>query len=156
MPKTSNKFTLYASLALVPLGLLTAATFFGTGAKAQDKQEPKKPQDVVLAKDKYKNIKVLTELPADDLPKTMEAWNSALGVKCDFCHTKKDNEMVWHLDDNKHKTIAREMVIMSRDMRTRYKAIKNKTSCFMCHQGKPEPMMRPAPVVPKPEEKKDN
>jgi hypothetical protein len=114
-------------------GLMIAASV------AQDNQPRKK-----TAREVYKNIKVFPkDLPADQVIPIMHKINDSLGVKCDFCHvieTTADGKHVgWEKDDKKMKSVAREMITMTSNMRAKQKFLKNKASCYMCHHGKPEP-----------------
>lgn len=113
----------------LPALLLVAASV------AQDK-EPEKPQ---TAKEKFKNIKVLKNLPADQLIPVMRKWNVALGVKCDFCHVIAADHSGFEKDDKPEKNAARKMVQMTVDINKRYKAVEKKVSCMTCHHGNKEP-----------------
>ena len=92
---------------------------------------------------KYKNIKVLKELPADQLIPVMHKINDALGVKCDFCHVVNADHTGFDLDTKPEKKKAREMMLMVKDITKHQKTLDNKASCFMCHHGAPEPSMEP-------------
>src|SRR5882724_7130878 len=56
----------------------------------------------------FKNIKVLTGTPADQLFPTMQFFEASLGVGCDFCHNGPRDV------DTVRKARAREMVAMVR------------------------------------------
>ena len=58
---------------------------------------------------KFKNIKVLNDMPADQLGKVMNLMGAALGVGCSYCHTGYD----FHKDDNPKKEVARRMLRMT-------------------------------------------
>jgi len=136
---------LFASAIVLPVIILSASA-------TKPKQDPKP----VMATEKYKNIKVLTMIKADDLGPLMHKWNDALGVKCDFCHvieTTADGKHIgWEKDDKKMKARAREMVTMCLDVNKNTKVVEGKVTCFMCHRGKAEPDRLPPP--PPPAEKK--
>ena len=68
--------------SLMALAMVGPLAVMGVLVCAQPQGDAKGP----TAKEKYKNIKVLTKLPADQLIPTMRAWNEALGVRCDYCH----------------------------------------------------------------------
>lgn len=124
---------LIASMA-VPAMLLGALSL------AQDKA----PSGQKTAKQQYKNIKVLQNLPADQLIPVMREWNAALGVKCNFCHVINPDHTGFEKDDNHHKEKARQMYRMNVDINKRYKAAEKKVTCFTCHHGRAEPEEAPA------------
>jgi Photosynthetic reaction centre cytochrome C subunit len=90
---------------------------------------------------KFKNLKVLPKnISEAALDKIMDDFNAALGVSCDFCHTKneKTNDLVFELDKKSEKLIARKMMIMTNDINKKYFAAKA-VSCITCHRQKPYP-----------------
>jgi hypothetical protein len=142
-----------AGLAVVTsTALLLAAG--GASARQDDKaQEPKGKRGTIARK--YKNIKVLGDLPADQLGPIMHAWNDSLGVKCTFCHVEETTSegkkvMNYEVDTNPLKNIARDMVTLTVTLNKTQKSVANKVTCYTCHQGKPEPVN----ALPKPAEKK--
>ena len=90
---------------------------------------------------KYKNIKVLKDLPSDQLIPVMHKINESLGVKCDFCHVVNASRTGFDLDTNPMKNKAREMIVMTGDIMKNQKTLKGKGSCFMCHRGSQEPVL---------------
>src|SRR5438270_13679692 len=58
---------------------------------------------------KFRNIKVLTDMPADQLGKVMNIIAASLGKDCNFCHVADSFEK----DDMKSKATAREMMRMT-------------------------------------------
>lgn len=91
--------------------------------------------------DKFQNLQVLDpEISKDDLKNVMEKFTAALGVKCSFCHTIDE----YHLDDNKHKPMARDMIKLVIHMRSNAEMYfpeeteMDKVGCAMCHQGEAE------------------
>ena len=125
---------------IVRRGLFAAALVgpFALGGVLVHAQEGKKPSGQT-AKDKYKNIKVLKELPADQLIPYMHAYNTALGVKCDFCHVVNADHSGFEKDDKPMKNKAREMIVLVKDLNGKYKTIDKKATCAMCHHGHAEP-----------------
>jgi len=87
----------------------------------------------------FKNIKVLKDLPADQLMPTMQAFNAALGVKCNFCHVAED----FASDNNPHKGVTREMVLMTQRLNAKEPSVNKQVRCFTCHRGEPEPSNSP-------------
>lgn len=93
--------------------------------------------DATHAKTKY--------LEKKEVVKTMIQWNKALGVKCDFCHTKDRSQTYKSLAgktvDAKelkalvHQRIARAML---GDMLYINKKENKNYTCNTCHQGSKE------------------
>jgi cytochrome c553 len=98
-----------------------------------------------------RNLKVLPkDISHEDLDKTMDAWKSALGVHCNFCHAPSADSTSHHLDfasDAKpEKNIARHMFTMAAKINKKYfhfdKDDKGSTpavTCVTCHHGSPHP-----------------
>ena len=63
-----------------------------------------------------KNIQVLTGLPQSQLVPVMNYMGSSLGVKCTFCHVKKDDKWDFVSDEKPEKGTAREMIKMVHGM----------------------------------------
>ena len=122
---------LFAVALVAPLALV------GVLVHAQEGKKPGAP--IMTSKQKFKNIKVLKELPADQLIPYMHAYNTALGVKCDFCHVVNADHTGFDKDDKPMKQKAREMIVLVKDLNGKYKTIDKKATCAMCHHGHPEP-----------------
>jgi hypothetical protein len=127
------------------VGLFAPTFLLGALCVAQESKKLEKP---LTAAQKYKNIKVLKDLPADQLGPLMHKFNDALGVKCDACHVVDANHKGWEKDDKKMKETARDMIRLTNDLNRRQKALKGKATCFLCHHGKPEPQNQPAGAAP--------
>ena len=93
----------------------------------------------MTSKQKFKNIKVLKDLPADQMIPLMQKINASLGVKCDFCHVIKQDHSGFELDEKPAKNVARDMIKMTQTMNKKFKSVKNKVNCFTCHRGHQEP-----------------
>ena len=136
-----------ARAVLTAVGVLSLSGLFSlVGAQESTPATKKKP---VTARQQYKNIKVLKDLPADQLIPVMHNINTSLGVRCDFCHVINPDHTGFEKDDKPAKETARQMVLMVQRLNRREKAVDNKATCFMCHHGRPEPeTMAPAPPPP--------
>ncbi len=88
-----------------------------------------------------KNLKLLQ--PSDIRP-MMGAFRTALGVQCTFCHVQGD----FASDENPHKDIARKMIVMEREINTKFPDGKDHVSCYTCHRGAEEPLMTPPAAAP--------
>lgn len=132
VPRLARRVLLAAAVT-APLAL------FGVLVHAQ---EGKKADAQITSRQKYKNIKVLKDLPADQLIPYMHAYNTALGVKCDFCHVINPDHSGFEKDDKPMKRKAREMILLTKDLNGKYKTIDKKATCAMCHHGHAEPETR--------------
>ena len=88
-----------------------------------------------------KNLKLL---PPEHLMETMHAFQTALGVRCDFCHVRGD----FASDEKPHKEIARKMIVMAREINAKFPDGKMHVTCYTCHRGEEEPATAPAPKPP--------
>jgi hypothetical protein len=89
----------------------------------------------------------------------MKSFTVALGVKCNFCHVRmNDEQKTWNFasDSNNHKKIARTMMRMTGDLNKKYFDVRNsreltadlEVTCYTCHGGKAHPAK--FPPAPKP------
>lgn len=96
-------------------------------------------QSAPTAGQKFKNIKVLNDVPADDIGKIMNIMGQSLGVDCSFCHTGYDFEK----EGKEKKDIAREMIKMTFELNQKYFGGEMEVSCNTCHNGRPHPRTAP-------------
>src|SRR5579871_2014853 len=122
---------------LLVTGILGPVALLGAWSLAQNGAAPPKGP---TAKEKFKNIKVLKDLPADQLLPLMHAFNDSLGVRCDFCHVERQFDK----DNKPAKNMARKMIVMTNDLNAHEKILDKKATCYMCHHGHPEPETRPS------------
>ena len=90
---------------------------------------------------KYKNLKVLPKnISEAALDKIMDSYNIALGVSCDYCHSKnnKTNNLVFEADSKPEKLVARKMMVMTNEMNKKYFK-GTAVSCITCHRQQPYP-----------------
>lgn len=92
---------------------------------------------VETAGQKFKNIKVLTDMPADQMGKVMNQFSASLGVNCKFCHASNDAD--FEKDGNEHKDIAREMIKMTFEINKSAFQGRPEVTCNTCHQGNGHP-----------------
>jgi len=97
------------------------------------------------AGEKFKNITVLNDMPADQLGKVMNIFSASLGKNCSFCHV----EDKFDLDEKKEKATAREMIKMTVELNKEHFRGRPEISCNTCHGGKERPQSLPglAPVA---------
>jgi len=96
-------------------------------------------QTVETAGQHFKNIKVLNEMPADQLGKAMNLFSASLGVHCDFCHYGEDFEK----DGKREKDTARQMLKMMFALNKDYFRGRPEVSCNSCHNGRERPQAVP-------------
>ena len=113
------------SIILIPLTLTTVARPSGTPA------EPQK-----TAQQAFKNIRVLKDIPADELIPSMEFITSSLGVECNYCHDRNAFEK----DDKLPKQTARRMMEMLVAINGQNFQSKRGVTCYTCHRGSIKPV----------------
>ncbi|MCU0227631.1 MAG: c-type cytochrome [Bryobacterales bacterium] len=125
--------------------LLVSPSAFGQQPVAEEK--PQTPwvedNDTRPAEVAYKNIKVLTGLPANRMKALMNTWKNSLGVECTFCHVKGE----WDSDSVKEKGYAREMQKLTVNIARDYFDGKEEVTCYTCHRGEAHPAKR-LPAAP--------
>jgi photosynthetic reaction center cytochrome c subunit len=97
------------------------------------------------ASEKYKNIKILKDIPADQLIPSMQFISASLGVECDFCHVEgTGGRLEFDKDDKKEKKTAREMMQMMFAINKNNFEGEREVTCNTCHRGAPHPQGIPA------------
>jgi photosynthetic reaction center cytochrome c subunit len=121
--------------------VLAAAVVVGAqGGGGQQPQAPPKPGQ--LAPDYFKNIKVLKNVPAEQLRTQMQYFAASLGVQCNFCHVQGQFDS----DDNPRKDRARKMMAMV-DRFNENAANDITVTCATCHHGHVPPERTPTLAV---------
>lgn len=99
---------------------------------------------VAATKPVYRNLKVLPQdISEQKLDSMMHSYNQALGVNCEFCHTKKGYNVDFDSDENKMKENARDMIRLTMDINKQYfrydttvhPVYLNTVACYTCHRG---------------------
>jgi hypothetical protein len=92
----------------------------------------------------FKNLKVLTNVPANRLVAVMDiGYGKSLGVSCTHCHVAGE----WEREDKPQKQIARDMMQMNRELNDKLRAIPNLkgqppvANCTTCHRGQVKPAL---------------
>jgi len=139
-PLSSHRFLIgLAAALLIGACCLTAA--------AQNQPARRVP----TSGEQFKNIKVLKDLPADQMIPVMHQISVSLGVQCIFCHEVNTDAQGQHTgfekDTKKEKEAARAMITMTQDLNAHQRILDKKATCFMCHHGRAEPQVR-APMPP--------
>ena len=129
----------FGLLALAFMAVLGTSALVSAQSKQTNKQRNKSAR-VETSGQKYRNIKVLRDLPATELISTMQSYNKELSVNCDFCHVANAFEK----DDNPNKEMSRDMIRIVQDLNApssvthRPRPFKSKATCYLCHHGHPE------------------
>ena len=97
------------------------------------------PPSGMSAAEAYQNIKVLKEIPADQLVPAMQFITYSLGVECSYCHVEGALEK----DDKKPKQTARKMMQMMAAINRDNFDSKQAVTCNSCHRGAPHPVATP-------------
>src|SRR5262249_27152808 len=123
------------------------ATVLGAGARPGAAQLP----------EKFTNLQVLSkDMTRDELVRVMRGWASALGARCDYCHSGGNPQTLegvdFAADTKREKRIAREMFRMVRALNTDYVAKREprpategaaafplRVECVTCHRGLSRP-----------------
>ena len=103
-----------------------------------------------INKSAFKNLKILPQdISHEKLNMIMDQFNQSLGVKCNYCHAKKnENEHLDFASDSNHtKEDARYMMRMTMQLNKEFLQVKQPqigdsslpVSCYTCHHGSPYP-----------------
>src|SRR6185436_19032235 len=131
---------------VVTLGVRVAAQQ-PPGQQPPGQQAPAAPTGP-LAPEKFKNIQVLKELPADDLDGVMRFMSASLGVQCQFCHvTTETGNWPMDKDDKRAKQTARQMITMVKAINDQSFNGRPQITCATCHTGHQRPDARPPLAV---------
>jgi len=96
-------------------------------------------QPEATAAQRFKNVKVLGDLPASRFLDAMSTFSMSLGVRCDFCHV----EMNFPSDDKKEKITARAMIEMTHGINEQSFSGRTEIHCYTCHRGAEKPQSTP-------------
>ena len=123
---------MFRSIAIVALLMLA-----GVAVSAQDMR----PAEQV-----YKNIKVMTGVPASQILEGMHVIKAALGVTCEHCHIQGQMDR----DDLPTKNKARAMYLMMSEINRANFGGRQLVTCVTCHRGHATPANvpeLPSPVI---------
>lgn len=138
------------------LALMTAVlTMVPIGLRAQQPQgrgggQPAAPTGP-MANEKYKNIQVLTNVPADQLDVTMRYVAAAVNMRCSDCHVQEaSGEWSYEKDDKRSKQTARSMMKMVLGVNAGNFGVQ--VECATCHSGHNRPVGLPMAEMLTPEQ----
>jgi photosynthetic reaction center cytochrome c subunit len=124
----------HSLLRLISLAAIAIFSAF-LGARAQNPP----PAGGKTAAQEFKNIKILKEVPADQLIPSMQFISASLGVECEYCHV----ERAFDKDDKKPKKIARSMMEMMMNINRENFEGHREVTCYSCHRGAVNPVSIP-------------
>jgi hypothetical protein len=97
----------------------------------------RKPEQT--AGERFKNVKLLKDLPASQFLDAMGSFNLAMGKNCEFCHVQGKMD----LDEKKEKNTARKMIEMTHNINAQNFNGKMEVRCYTCHKGVAHAASRP-------------
>ena len=99
-------------------------------------QNPSQAGPPKTASEQFKNVRVLKDIPADQLIPAMQFIAASLGVECEYCHV----EHAFEKDDKKTKVSARKMMEMMLTINQENFEGHRVFTCYTCHQGGSKPV----------------
>ncbi len=109
--------------------MLMLVANLGRFSHAQSSLEAKK------ASEKFKNVSILTEMPADEMGKVMNLMSASLGVNCNFCHEGTN----FAKENVGKKDVARKMLAMTLGLNRDFFQGRVEVNCYTCHRGQSQP-----------------
>jgi hypothetical protein len=144
---------------LVVCGALCLAVVPAIQARQQPPQQGQAAQQAPpaptgpLAPEKYKDIQVLKDVPADQIDVTMRYFSAALGWQCQNCHMRDQATGVFdYAATRPGKTTARKMIALVRAVNIGADDYGARINCATCHQGRNQPAGLQAALVMTPEQ----
>ncbi|MFM9903179.1 MAG: c-type cytochrome [Pyrinomonadaceae bacterium] len=122
------------------IGLIFAAVAIASLIFVQSRQLAQ--TQVETAGQKFKSIKVLNDMPAEQMGKVMNMISASLGVNCGFCHASNDGD--YEKEGFEHKDMARKMMKMMFDLNKANFNGRPEINCNTCHHG----ISHPQPTFP--------
>lgn len=119
----------------IKLIVILTVIFFATLALAQTRQFAQ--TQTVTAGQQFKSIKILNDMPADQMGKVMNMISASLGVDCKFCH--ESNNGGYEKEGFEHKETARKMIRMVFDLNKAQFNGRPEINCNSCHNGRSHP-----------------
>lgn len=104
-----------------------------------------------MAPERYKDIQVLTDVPADQLVTTMRYFVIATGIQCNGCHqTDATTGQLNPAADSRGKTTARGMINLVKTVNAG--SFGARINCATCHAGRNQPAGLPLAQAMTPEQ----
>jgi hypothetical protein len=138
---TPDQRTTPVSSLLILLGMAIFAGITNRAAFSSPGAQQQRSPDLKRARDVYKNIQVLKDLPASQLDGAMDFMAASLGVSCSYCHAGAMDS-----DEKSTKETTRKMIVMTADINKQSFSGFNVVNCYTCHRGHTEPGSIPEPI----------
>jgi hypothetical protein len=106
-----------------------------TKATSPETAAPAGNKPSALASTVYKNLKILKDIPSNELLTVMQSFTEGLGVNCTYCHVSVQDLAQ---DGKPEKETAREMLLMVREINKKYPT-EGSVTCYTCHRGTTKP-----------------
>ena len=142
-----SKSAVIIAFAILPVALTTRVSLVAQQppAPAQNAGAPAAGQ---TAGQRFKNVQVLKDVPAEQLQLAMQYITASLGVGCDFCHvTGQGQPPAFDKDDKETKQRARDMMKMVAAINTSQFEGRQTIGCMSCHNGRMRPTRTPALAI---------
>jgi hypothetical protein len=125
-------------IAATVVGLFIFSTTVAVARQQPGAQQPAAPAGP-MAPEKYKNIQVLTDVPAAQLDDTMQFFMAATGISCAGCHVRDQatGQFSYDLDTQRSKQTARRMIQLVKTVNAG--DFGARINCATCHQGRNQP-----------------
>jgi hypothetical protein len=132
--------------AAAVVGLILPAAVGLRATPQAPAQAPAPPIPGQTAAQRYKNVQILKDVPAEQLPLAMQYITASLGVGCDFCHVTGPGG-AFDKDDKEPKQRAREMMKMLTAINNEQFEGRQTVGCMSCHNGHMRPSRTPGLAV---------
>ena len=96
-------------------------------------------QPEATAGQRFKNVKLMGDLPASRFLDAMNNFSASMGQRCEYCHAEKD----FASDDKKEKVTARHMIEMTHGINEQNFDGRTEIRCYTCHRGAEKPVSAP-------------
>jgi photosynthetic reaction center cytochrome c subunit len=125
--------------------IVAVAVFVGTALVRAQSAPPAPAGDrPPLARDVFKNIQVLKDVPADQFLASMGFIANALAVNCTYCHLGEGGGgWAEYAKDNDKKVMARRMMQMMKGINDMYFGGRSMVTCVSCHNASNRPRTSP-------------
>jgi len=143
--KEKLKNALLAAALIAPL--LVVVRIHGQTTSGAGSQSTPSPHAGPAAGQRFKNLQVLKDAPADQIFPAMQFITASLGVECEYCHVHDAFEK----DDKQEKQTARKMMTMMFAIDKDSFNGRTEVTCYTCHRGSTDPVS--TPVIPEAEPK---
>jgi hypothetical protein len=102
-----------------------------------------------LAAERYRDVQVMKEVPADQFDITMDYFVVSTGLQCQGCHVRDEATGAFaYENDHRIKAVTRKMINLVRTVNAG--DFGGRTNCAQCHVGRPRPPGQPLaqPMTP--------